>query len=438
MRSSHGAHDRDAGATAASTERLVRRHTGIGRSADVVVRAASVASPVVEPSTEPRSLASLLRFGVALVLLAAFFVDGWVFGTFPREGWLPDVFDQDYSGGVMAVLGGVLVCGIVWAAWPRTAPYVAVAASIGSFVLSANLDRDRSRFPFFTEAVVLIVVLGAVLWRRAAWSWPVAAVVIVAGEAISLRAGAGGIRNVLAASMLVLFAAVVTAVVYSWMKDDERRLGIEEARRHERLELARELHDIVGHHVTGIVVLAQASRFTAAQGDAGDHVDTNRTLADIERAGIETLTSVRRLVALLRDDAPTTAGPQLADIELQVADLRVTHPRAVVELGPAIRADWVPADLETTVHRLAQEAITNVRRHGDPDGPVTVALSRTARSIGIEVHNRRLPGTARAGSGYGLVGMRERVEALGGEFFAGPDGEHAWHVRIALPLAGGV
>ncbi|HWL45752.1 MAG TPA: histidine kinase [Ilumatobacter sp.] len=390
----------------------------------------------MEPSTEPRSFASLLRLGVAVVLLAAFFVDSWVFGTFPREGWLPDVFDGDYSGGVMAVPAGVLLCGLVWAGWPRTTPFVAVAASLGSLVLSVNLDGHRSRFPFFTEAVVLIVVLGAVLWRRAAWSWPVAALVVVAGEAISLRAGSGGIRNVLAATLLVLFAAVVTAVVYSWMKDDERRLGIEEARRNERLELARELHDIVGHHVTGIVVLAQASRFTAAHGGAGAGVATDRTLADIERAGIETLTSVRRLVALLREDAPTAAGPQLADVEMLVGDLRATHPGAAIEVDAAIRTRWVPADLETTVHRLVQEATTNVRKHGAPDGPVTVALSRTAGSIKIEVRNRRLPGAARAGSGYGLVGMRERVEALGGVFSAGSSGDDSWVVRITLPVAG--
>lgn len=390
----------------------------------------------MEPSTEPRSFASLLRLGVAIVVLAAFFVDGWVFGTFPREGWLPDVLDGDYGGDVMAVLVGVALCGLVWAGWPRTTPFVAVAAALGSLALSANLDRDRSRFPFFTEAVVLIVVLGAVLWRRAAWSWPIAALIVVAGEAISLRAGADGIRNVLAATMLVLFAAVVTAVVYSWMKDDERRLGIAEARRNERLELARELHDIVGHHVTGIVVLAQASRFAAANGAASAGVDTDQTLADIERAGVETLTSVRRLVALLREDTPTTASPQLADVEMLVDDLRATHPRAVIEVDAAIRTRWVPADLEATVHRLVQEATTNVRRHGAPDGPATVALSRTAGSIGIEVRNRRLPGAARASSGYGLVGMRERVEALGGAFSAGPSGEDSWVVRIALPVAG--
>lgn len=394
----------------------------------------SVASLVVEANSESRSLATALRLGVAGIVFAAFFVDGWVFGTFRGEGWAaPGMLDGGDAATLMLGVGVVMICGLVWAASPQSTPLVAVVASLASLAISLNLD-DRLRFPFFTEAVVLIVMLGAVLWQREMWSWPVAALVVVAGESISLRAGNGGVRNVLAATMLVLFASVVTVVVYAWMKDNERRVSIELARRNERLELARELHDVVGHHVTGIVVLAQANRFAAAGGVGGAN-DTDSALADIERAGLETLTSVRRLVGLLRDDAPTTAGPQLADIEQLVADLRATHPRAVLEADMAIRTLWVPADLATTVQRLVQEATTNVRKHGDPAGPVTVALQRTAGSIAVAVQNRRLPGVA-VGAGYGLVGMRERVEALGGVFAAGPVGELLWVVEATLPLAG--
>jgi signal transduction histidine kinase len=388
----------------------------------------------VEANSESRSLATVLRLGVAGIVFAAFFVDGWVFGTFREPGWAAP--GMPAGGDVATLMLGVavvMICGLVWALWPKSTPFVAVVASLASLAISINLD-DRLRFPFFTEAVVLIAMLGAVLWQRETWSWPLAVLVVVAGESISLRAGSGGVRNVLAATMLVLFAAVVTVVVYAWMKDNERRVSIELARRNERLELARELHDVVGHHVTGIVVLAQANRFAAAGGVGGAN-DTDRALADIERAGLETLTSVRRLVGLLREDAPTTAGPQLADIEQLVADLRATHPNTVLQADAAIRTLWVPADLATTVQRLVQEATTNVRKHGDPEGPVTVALRRTAGSIAITVQNRRLPGAA-AGSGYGLIGMRERVEALGGTFAARPTGDQVWIIEASLPLAG--
>jgi signal transduction histidine kinase len=302
-------------------------------------------------------------------------------------------------------------------------------------VVTLNLN-DRLRFPFFTEFAVLPLLFGVALWRPTPWRWPVAGMLFVAGEMVCVRADNIGVRNILGITALVLFGAAATAVGYARMKDRERRTAIELARRSERLELARELHDVVGHHVTGIVVLAQASRFAAASGSAGGApVDTDRTLADIERAGLETLTSVRRLVGLLRDDAPTTAGPQLADIEQVVADLRQTHPLAVLDIDPAVRAAWVPADLATTVHRIVQEATTNVRKHGDPDGPVTVAIRRLPGAIRIEVQNRR--GPSAAASGYGLVGMRERVQALGGTFAAGPAGDQVWIVQATLPLAGG-
>jgi signal transduction histidine kinase len=377
----------------------------------------------VEANRGSRSLAVLLRLGVAAVVFAAYVVDWWVSGTF---------YEADV-GPAMLVIGCIMLCGWAWSLSPRSTPLVAIAASLASLAITANLD-DRLRFPFFTELALLPVLLGATLWHRSVWRWPVAALVVFAGGAIALRAHNDGVRNILALTMCVLFGAAITVVVYARMKDRERRIGIELARRTERLELARELHDVVGHHVTGIVVLAQASRFAAASGGAMRPLDTDRTLADIERAGLETLTSVRRLVGLLRDDSPTTAGPQLADIEQLVADLRATHPNATLDADAAIRASWVPADLATTVHRLVQEAATNVRRHGDPGGPVTIALRHTSGAIQVEVQNRRLPGAV--GSGYGLVGMRERVQALGGTFAAGPAGEQVWIVHAILPLSG--
>jgi signal transduction histidine kinase len=331
-------------------------------------------------------------------------------------------------------MGCIAAAGIGWALVPRLAPLAGVGAATVSLVVTLNLN-DRLRFPFFTEFAVLPLLFGVALWRPTPWRWPVAGMLFVAGEMVCVRADNIGVRNILGITALVLFGAAATAVGYARMKDRERRTGIELARRSERLELARELHDVVGHHVTGIVVLAQASRFAATSSSAGGPpVDTDRTLADIERAGLETLTSVRRLVGLLRDDAPTTAGPQLADVEQVVADLCQTHPHAVLDVDAAVRAAWVPADLATTVHRIVQEATTNVRKHADPDGPVTVAIRRLPGAIRIEVQNRRRPGAA--ATGYGLVGMRERVQALGGTFAAGPAGDRVWVVQATLPLVG--
>jgi signal transduction histidine kinase len=297
-------------------------------------------------------------------------------------------------------------------------------------VISLLETRSRSGAPgfeFFTEFVVMPVFLAAVLVRPTRLRWPVAALVVIAAGAISLRAGPVPIRAVLGTSMFVLLGTAVAAVVSLHIRENERRESIAHARENERLDLARELHDIVGHHVTGIVVLAQASRYT---GGAEPGSVADRALADIETAGVETLTSVRRLIGLLRTDPSTSPPPRVPDFERIVDELRSTHPCTHLIVDDAVRAAPVPAELAKTIQRLTQEAATNVRRHGDPTGPVTFSMSWTQGAFELTVENRMLH--APLDVGYGLVGMRERVDAMGGSFHAGPDGE-LWRIRVVIP-----
>ena len=325
-------------------------------------------------------------------------------------------------------IGAIAILGAAWAVVPRHVLLVATAASVISLLeTSRRSGAGGPGFGFFTEFVVMPVFLAAVLVRPTRLRWPVAALVVVAAGAVSLRAGPGPIRAVLAMSMFVLLGAAVAAVVYIHIRENERRMSIAHARENERLDLARELHDIVGHHVTGIVVLAQASRFT---GGAEPGSPADRALADIETAGVETLTSVRRLIGLLRTDPTTSPPPRVADIERIVEDLRTTHPCTQLIIDDAVRAAPVPAELAKTIQRLTQEAATNVRRHGDPTGPVTFSMSSTLGAFELTVENRMLH--APLDTGYGLVGMRERVDALGGSFHAGPDGE-MWRIRAVIP-----
>ena len=128
----------------------------------------------------------------------------------------------------------------------------------------------------FTQLAVMPVLLAAVLTRPTRWRWPVAALVVVAAETVALRARETPQRAIIAMTMLVLLGVAAAAVVYIHLRDSDRRASIEQARQNERLDLARELHDIVGHHVTGIVVLAQASRFTSGAA-AGTPADSTRS-----------------------------------------------------------------------------------------------------------------------------------------------------------------
>lgn len=218
--------------------------------------------------------------------------------------------------------------------------------------------------------------------------------------------------------------------------DTRRQTTLEAVRRAERLELARELHDVAAHHMTGVVLQAQAARITARKQPAV----LDDALADIESAGAGALASIRRVIGLLRDGgdaAGLTPGPE------QLTELigRFTRTGLPVRLrlphGPANPA-W-PPEVTTTVYRVVQEALTNVTRHAPLAREVTVTLARDERAVTVEIADdapadstRRFPGSG----GYGLAGMRERVEALGGTLSAGPGPGCGWSVRAALPVAG--
>jgi signal transduction histidine kinase len=368
------------------------------------------------PTRLESPLGTALRLALAAVVVAAFLVDLWVLG------------DRASRPAQLAVTG-IAISALVWARRPTTT--IAVAAMVAILSVAATLvsSRDSLRFALFTEFVIMPVLFGVLLTRPSRARCWLAGVVAVAGTAICLRVGETPIRAIVAISMLVLLGAAGTAVVYIRLRDSERRASIDFARQNERLELARELHDVVGHHVTGIVVLAQATRFTASS--EIDPVMLDEAMAAIETAGLDTLISIRRLVGLLRTDAPLTAPPGLSDIELLVGELRRTHVLTELDVDDRLRTEWVPADLATTVQRLTQEAVTNVRRHGDTTEAVVFSFSCVGSTFHFLASNAPLVDAV--GQGYGIIGMRERIDALGGTFSARREGGR-WVVRAALPL----
>ncbi|GAB3800022.1 hypothetical protein GCM10027605_14770 [Micromonospora zhanjiangensis] len=230
----------------------------------------------------------------------------------------------------------------------------------------------------------------------------------------------------------VAWSAAVAVGLASRALAARRRSTAERVRRDVRLDLARELHDVVAHHVTGIVVQTQAARIVARR-----HPDRlDGSLAEIEAAGAEALAAMRRVVGLLRDAAdaaPATPGPERLD------DLVA---RFAGRAGPAVRlrtpdseASW-PPEVAGTVYRVVQEALTNVARHAAQARTVSVDVVDDGRTVRIEVTDDGPSGPPRLPhhrSGYGLVGMRERVESLGGTLHAGPRVDVGWSVLAVLP-----
>ena len=202
----------------------------------------------------------------------------------------------------------------------------------------------------------------------------------------------------------------------------------------ERTRIARDLHDVVAHSVSVMVIQAAAARRSLA--DAPEHSAT--ALEAIESTGRQTMTELRSILGVLRTDTeplgtPPSPQPTLANLE---------HLGGFDDLPAELTIDGdvtaLPDSVSVTGFRLIQEALTNIRRHAGVVQEVVVTLLVTADTVTIEVVDDgrgagSLPGT----DGFGIVGMRERVAAAGGTLSTGPRPGGGWRVRACLPIDAG-
>jgi signal transduction histidine kinase len=199
--------------------------------------------------------------------------------------------------------------------------------------------------------------------------------------------------------------------------------------RRERARIARELHDIVSHHLAVIVVQAGAGRMAAL----GPNQKAPERFATIRLSGLHALTEMGRLVDLLHAD----------DSRAQVANGRwrqlIDQARAggiQVQLAPLPPDVPLPRDVEDNAYRVVREALTNAIKHA-PGARVTVRLALRGHDLEIDVHDNGSRDGARllvAGSGLGLTGMRERLQSGGGTLQAGPDPGGGWRLHATLPI----
>lgn len=247
-------------------------------------------------------------------------------------------------------------------------------------------------------------------------------------------------ESVFLAALAVFPTAGATGVgLYLRSLDHRRAHAVALARREQRLEVARDLHDFVAHEVTGIVLEAQAAQL----GEDADSEEHRALLHRIEQAGLRALDSMDRTVATLRevdgrptDEPPPTRHHGLADLpELVGRFSAMTTAEVALSLEDAM-AGALSREAEDTAYRVVLEALTNVRRHAPRAARVEVSAGRTAdRSVQISVADTagpRAPAGTRRGGGTGLAGLAERVVALGGALEAGPYAQ-GWRVSCLLP-----
>jgi len=361
----------------------------------------------------------MLRDGVlAAVLLVLVLVDG---RNDDRPAWVV----------VLVAVGiGALV-------WRRTNPLLTLSVTAGALCVATVAVGAASG----GLTASLVAVYSAIAWgRRSAGA--IAALAQIVGVVIIVGVSSGDWvdEDVLVVAALLAVAVAAGFAVQSRratireardrVERAEQTRELEAARRvaEERLRIARELHDVLGHHVAVIGVQAGVAEVLL---EADPHA-ARAALGHVQDATESALSELGALVEVLReedDDLRAAPAPGLSVLDTLLADVRSTGPVLDVSVSGEQRPLAPVVDL--AAFRTIQESLTNAHKYGT--GRAQLVLAWTVQSLTIEVTNAVSDQrSARAQGGHGLVGMRERVEAVGGMVLAAPDGT-VYRVSVVLP-----
>ena len=223
---------------------------------------------------------------------------------------------------------------------------------------------------------------------------------------------------------VVIASAAVGATLRTRSMWHSRQL--DDVRQHERERLARDLHDTVGHHLTAIAITAQAG-LAVADTRPGAATDALRR---IDEEATKTLAETRKVLRMLRAEGEDAPGRPLDDLAgLASADGPGPRVEVVVDEGLGDLSPTVGA----AVHRIAQEAVVNARRHAFDAMVVRVEVTQGDDHLVLTVTDDGRASTRQA-DGFGIVGMTERATLLGGTLEAGPTQPRGWQVTAVLPL----
>jgi signal transduction histidine kinase len=309
----------------------------------------------------------------------------------------------------LAVLGACLT-GLVLLVWGR---YAVGAASPGSLIAFYTCVAWGTRREARAAVPVLLAGIGAVLLLRPA--------------------------DITTEGTVVHLAAFVGAWLVGAGVRERRELGRQQtelaherasrAAAEERLRITRELHDVLGHALSVVVVQAGA----AEQLLETDPRAARQALADIARTGRSSLADIRQVLGRLREDEPTSpppVSPSLGDLPELVARVEAAGLPVRLQLDPGPEALLPGVGLAT--YRVVQEALTNVLKHAGASA-AWVWVARDGADVRIEVRDDGA-GPRASVEGHGLAGMRERVSAYGGELDVGPADGGGYLVRARIPV----
>ncbi len=315
--------------------------------------------------------------------------------------------------------------------WRRTHPLLAVVVAFGILTIIDIVRILTESQGQLLSSISATLILAYALFRWGSGREAVCGLgIILLWLGVTYLADPMTVAETVAGYAFFLFAATLGAAVRYGTR--VRIRDIDQAKAREREQLARELHDTVAHHVSGIAIQAQAGRAVAVT-----HPErADAAFAVIEEAATRTLNELRAIVGVLRTSPEAALAPQpgLAEVEQLATDDRA-RPCVTVEVVGQFD-DLSPA-VEAAIYRLTQESITNARRHARQATQVSVTVVGDDKEVRVTIDNDGSSGgVSRDRIGYGLVGMQERASLLGGTFYAGPTAEQAWRVEATLPRTG--
>jgi signal transduction histidine kinase len=311
-----------------------------------------------------------------------------------------------------AVAGPELFTVLTISLWGDFVPMLVAAYSV-----ARHADRQRAAAGVLAIAAAVVVVLLRVPSIGAKENIPFAFVplvlVTVAGRALRRRQRTH--------TALSLHASRLAEDQEAWVRD---------AVAAERARIARELHDVVAHCVSVMVIQAGAAEDLLDR----DPDAARQPLRAVQDTGQEAVTELGRMLGLLRGDAtPDQLGPQPGVAQLPELVAQVRNAGLAVEYDVEGTPHDLPPGVDVALYRLTQEALTNVLKHArGARATVVLRYSEVAVELGVDDDGRGTP--AGAGLGHGLIGMRERVALYGGTLAAGPREGGGFAVHAVLPL----
>jgi len=337
--------------------------------------------------------------------------------------------------GVVLTLGATLPLG-----WRRRSPALVL---VGVTLFQMGIELINASGPGWMGVLIAGYTLGAYRSGRLLWRLGLALLLAVTGFVIAGVANGDVPWQALLSTPIIFGGAIVVGdnmrrrreraaelVEAAERSERERSLLAQQHVQDERTRIARELHDVVAHSVSLMVI-----QTAAARRQLGNPAKADAVLASVEDTGRNAMQEMRRILGVLRDpgsSAPLSPQPDLTSIEA----LAAAASDLPVKVRTAGDLAHLPPGVELSAYRIVQEALTNVRRHAGSVQHVDVSMVRANGSLTVEVADDGRGAAAEATvAGYGLIGMRERVAAYEGDLVAGPRPGGGWRVRATFPMA---